>query len=187
MYQFLVVGINIGVNRDSTDRVADYVALADAFAPVASYLTVNVSSPNTPGLRDLQHAKALDDLLARVMAVRDRANRVVPVLVKIAPDLTLADLDEVVGVMLAETYVRVEGAFPLIGVGGIDSGAAAFAKIKAGATLVQLYTGLVFRGLRLVSDIKTDLANFVRLGRYHSLADAVGLDAAAMTAEPWPE
>ena len=227
-----IVGINIGVNRDSTDRVADYVALAAAFAPVASYLTVNVSSPNTPGLRDLQHAKALDDLLARVMAVRDRANRVVPVLVKIAPDLTLADLDEVVGVarmrsvdgmivgnstvmrppslrereraieqgglsgrplfrlstrMLAETFVRVEGAFPLVGVGGIDSGAAAFAKIKAGATLVQLYTGLVFRGLRLVSDIKTDLANFTRLGRYHSLADAVGLDAAAMTAEPWPE
>ena len=227
-----IVGINIGVNRDSTDRVADYVALAAAFAPVASYLTVNVSSPNTPGLRDLQHAKALDDLLARVMAVRDRANRVVPVLVKIAPDLTLADLDEVVGVarmrsvdgmivgnstvmrppslrereraieqgglsgrplfrlstrMLAETFVRVEGAFPLVGVGGIDSGAAAFAKIKAGATLVQLYTGLVFRGLRLVSDIKTDLANFTRLGRYHSLTDAVGLDAAAMTAEPWPE
>jgi len=154
------------------------------------------------------------------------------VLVKIAPDLTLADLDEVVGVarlrsvdgmivgnstvmrppslrereraveqgglsgrplfrlstrMLAETFVRVEGAFPLIGVGGIDSGAAAFAKIKAGATLVQLYTGLVFRGLRLVSDIKADLANFIRLGRYSSLADAVGLDAAAMTAEPWPE
>jgi dihydroorotate dehydrogenase len=227
-----IVGLNLGVNRDSADRVADYVALAAAFAPVASYLTVNVSSPNTPGLRDLQHAKALDDLLARVLAVRDRANRVVPVLVKIAPDLTLADLDDVVGVarlrsvdgmivgnttvmrppslcdrkqaveqgglsgrplfrlstrMLAETFVRVEGAFPLIGVGGIDSGAAAFAKIKAGATLIQLYTGLVFRGLGLVSDIKADLANFLRLGRYESLDAAVGLDAAAMTAEPWPE
>jgi dihydroorotate dehydrogenase len=156
----------------------------------------------------------------------------VPVLVKIAPDLTLADLDEVVGVararrvdgmivgnttvmrppslrdraraveqgglsgrplfrlatrMLAEAYVRVEGAFPLVGVGGIDSGAAAFAKIKAGATLIQLYTGLVFRGLRLVSDIKADLVNFLRRGRHNSLADAVGLDAAAMTAEPWPD
>jgi dihydroorotate dehydrogenase len=154
------------------------------------------------------------------------------VLVKIAPDLTLADLDDVVGVararridgmivgnttvmrppslreraraveqgglsgrplfrlstrMLAETYVRVEGTFPLVGVGGIDSGAAAFAKIKAGATLIQLYTGLVFRGLRLVPDIKADLLNFLRLGRYESLTDAVGLDAAAMTAEPWPE
>jgi dihydroorotate dehydrogenase len=227
-----IVGVNIGANRDSADRIADYVALAAAFAPVASYLTVNVSSPNTPGLRDLQHARTLDNLLARVLATRDRAGRAVPVLVKIAPDLTLADLDEVVGVarlrsvdgmivgnttvmrppslrdraqaveqgglsgrplfrlatrMLAETYVRVEGAFPLVGVGGIDSGAAAFAKIKAGATLVQLYTSLVFRGLRLVSDIKADLLNFLRLGRYGSLTDAVGLDAAAMTAEPWPE
>jgi dihydroorotate dehydrogenase len=89
--------------------------------------------------------------------------------------------------MLAETFVRVEGQFPLIGVGGIDSGAAAFAKIKAGATLVQLYTGLIFRGLRLVADIKADLVNFTRLGRYDSLTDAVGLDAAAMTAEPWPD
>jgi dihydroorotate dehydrogenase len=89
--------------------------------------------------------------------------------------------------MLAETYVRVEGQFPLVGVGGIDSGAAAFAKIKAGATLLQLYTGLVFRGLKLVSAIKADLLSFLRLGRYDSLAAAVGLDAAAATAEPWPE
>ena len=88
--------------------------------------------------------------------------------------------------MLAETFVRVEGRFPLIGVGGIDSGAAAFAKIKAGASLIQLYTGLVFRGLRLVSEIKSDLVNFLRLGRYDALSDAVGIDAAAMTAEPWP-
>ena len=228
-----IVGINIGANRDSPDRGADYVALIAAFAPVASYVTVNVSSPNTPGLRDLQQASALDDLLARVLAARDRAAvRAVkiPVLIKIAPDLSLADLDDLVGVarsrgvdgmivgnttlarppilrdkqayevgglsgrplfqlstrMLAETYVRVEGRFPLIGVGGIDSGAAAFAKIKAGATLIQLYTGLVFRGLRLVSEIKTELIDFLRLGRHDALSDAVGVDAASMTAEPWP-
>ena len=228
-----IVGINIGANRDSPDRGADYVALIAAFAPVASYVTVNVSSPNTPGLRDLQQASALDDLLARVLAARDRAAvRAVkiPVQIKIAPDLSLADLDDLVGVarsrgvdgmivgnttlarppilrdkqayevgglsgrplfqlstrMLAETYVRVEGRFPLIGVGGIDSGAAAFAKIKAGATLIQLYTGLVFRGLRLVSEIKTELIDFLRLGRHDALSDAVGVDAAAMTAEPWP-
>ena len=232
-----IVGVNIGANRDSPDRGADYVALVTAFAPFASYLTVNVSSPNTPGLRDLQQASALDDLLARVLAARDTAAksaaktaRPIPVLIKIAPDLTLADLDDLVGVarrraidgmivgntttsrpatlrdirayeqgglsgrplfplstrMLAETFVRVEGRFPLIGVGGIDSGAAAFAKIKAGATLIQLYTGLVFRGLRLVGEIKSDLVNFLRLGRYDALSDAVGVDAAAMTAEPWP-
>jgi dihydroorotate dehydrogenase len=230
-----IVGINVGANRDSTDRVADYVALIAMLTPVASYFTINISSPNTPGLRDLQQANALDDLLARVTDARDRASRgakPIPLLLKIAPDLSLADLDDVVGIararrvegmivgnttvmrppslrdatraieqgglsgrplfrlatrMLAETYVRVEGQFPLIGVGGIDSGAAAFAKIKAGATLVQLYTGLVFRGLKLVSAIKADLVSFLRLGRYDSLAEAVGLDAAAVTAEPWPE
>jgi dihydroorotate dehydrogenase len=88
--------------------------------------------------------------------------------------------------MLAETFVRVEGAFPLIGVGGIDSGAAAFAKIKAGANLVQLYSGLVYRGIGLVGAIKRDLIDFMRVGRLESLNDAVGRDAAAVTAEPWP-
>ena len=88
--------------------------------------------------------------------------------------------------MLAETYVRAEGAFPLIGAGGIDSGAAAFAKIKAGASLIQLYSGLVFRGVGLVGAIKRDLLDFLRIGRLEQLADAVGRDAAAVTAEPWP-
>ena len=155
-----------------------------------------------------------------------------PLLLKIAPDLTLADLDDVVGIarrhridgmivgntthrpaelardrarrwsragcragrcfalstrMLAETYVRVEGAFPLIGVGGIDSGAAAFAKIKAGASLIQLYTGLIFRGVGLVARSRRICSISCASGGSNSLADAVGLDAAAVTAEPWPE
>jgi dihydroorotate dehydrogenase len=229
-----VVGVNIGANKDSADRAADYVACIEALAPVVSYFTVNVSSPNTPGLRDLQQRAMLDDLLARVMDARARAAAVAgrkPVLLKIAPDLALADLDDVVAVararavdgmivsnttiarpsglregagaaqsgglsgrpvfrlstrMLAEAFIRAEGRFPLIGVGGIDSGAAAFAKIKAGASLVQLYTGLVYRGLDLVAAIKADLADFMRLARYDKLADAVGRDAAAWTAEPWP-
>jgi len=229
-----IVGINVGANKDSADRIADYVSLIETFASAASYFTVNISSPNTPGLRDLQQPNALDDLLARVLSARERAARdskPVPLLVKIAPDLSLAELDDVVGIararrvdgmivgnttvgrppglretaraneqgglsgrplfklstrMLAETYVRVEGQFPLIGVGGIDSGAAAFAKIKAGASLIQLYSGLVFRGLKLVADIKADLINFLRLGRYDRVRDAVGRDAATITAEPWP-
>jgi len=229
-----IVGINIGANKDSPDRAADYVASIEALAPAASYFTVNVSSPNTPGLRDLQQRAMLDDLLARVMDARERAAAAAgrkPVLLKIAPDLALADLDDVVAVarargvdgmivsnttiarpsglredagaaqagglsgrplfrlstrMLAETFIRVEGRFPLIGVGGIDSGAAAFAKIKAGASLVQLYTGLVYRGLDLVGAIKSDLADFMRLARHGRLADAVGRDAAAWTAETWP-
>jgi dihydroorotate dehydrogenase len=229
-----IIGVNIGANKESPDRVADYVRLIEAFAPVASYFTVNVSSPNTPGLRDLQQAKQLDDLLARVVEARDRMSRragPTPVLLKIAPDVSLSDLDDIVGVararrvdgmivgnttisrpaglregvkakeqgglsgrplfrlstrMLAETYVRAEGAFPLVGVGGIDSGEAALAKIRAGACLVQLYSGLVFRGLGLLSKIKADLAAAVQPGAGESLSDLVGADAAAMTAEPWP-
>ena len=96
-----IVGINIGANKDTVDRAADYVACIEALAPFASFLTVNVSSPNTPGLRNLQQAAALDDLLARVIEARDRAAETGtrrPLLLKIAPDLTLADLDDVVGV-----------------------------------------------------------------------------------------
>jgi dihydroorotate dehydrogenase len=229
-----IVGVNIGANRQSADRIADYVRLIETFAPVVSYFSVNISSPNTPGLRELQQAKVFDDLLARVMDARARMSRqagTTPVLIKIAPDLTLSELDDLVGAarqhhvdgmivgnttvrrppglrdkstaseagglsgrplfplatrMLAETYVRVEGAFPLIGVGGIDSGATALAKIRAGACLIQLYSAFVFHGLRLVAGIKSDLANALRRGGHASLDELVGADAAAMTAERWP-
>ncbi len=229
-----IVGVNIGANRDSKDRVADYVTLIESFAPVSSYVTVNVSSPNTPGLRDLQQAKVLDDLLARVIEARDRVSRnagPTPVLLKIAPDLTLSDLDDIVGVararkvdgmivsnttlsrpelkeraksaeqgglsgkplfslstrMLAEVFVRAEGKFPLIGVGGVDSGAAALAKIKAGATLVQLYTGMVFKGPGLVTAIKRELLQVLERGRHKSLVEFIGVKAASMTAEKMPD
>ena len=229
-----IVGVNIGGNKDTSDRVADYVRMIKQFAPVASYVTINVSSPNTPGLRDLQQADALDDLLARVIEARERAARdagPTPVLLKIAPDLSLAELDDVVGVararrvdgmivgnttvarppslherakakeagglsgrplfplatrMLAETFVRVEGVFPLIGVGGIDSGAAALAKFRTGASLVQVYTGLVFRGVGLLAEIKAALLTALSRDHLQNLAALVGADAAAVTAEPWP-
>ena len=96
-----IVGINIGANKDAADRVADYVRLIERFAPVASYVTINISSPNTPGLRDLQQASALDDLLARVIDARERVTQSAgptAVLLKIAPDLSLAELDDVVGI-----------------------------------------------------------------------------------------
>jgi dihydroorotate dehydrogenase len=227
-----IIGINVGANKDTDDRGADYVRLIESFAAIASYFTVNVSSPNTPGLRDLQRSAMLDDLLARVIAARDRVARVkvTPVLLKIAPDLTLPELDDVVGVarrrkvdgmiignttvsrtktlrdtltareagglsgkplfslatrMLAESYVRAEGAFPLIGVGGIDSAETALAKFRAGATLVQLYTGLVFRGLGLVAEIKAGISNAV--SSKTTLHELIGEDAAAITAQPWPQ
>jgi dihydroorotate dehydrogenase len=229
-----IVGINVGANKDASDRVADYVQLIERFASVASYVTVNISSPNTPGLRGMQQASVLDDLLARVIDARERVAPhagPTPVLLKIAPDLSLPDLDDVVGIarsrrvdgmivgnttvtrpadlreaekakesgglsgrpllslsnrMLAETYVRVEGVFPLIGVGGIDSGASALAKIRAGASLIQLYSALVFEGLALVADIKTALVAALENDRKPNFADYIGADAAAVTAEPWP-
>ena len=229
-----IVGVNVGANKDSVDRVADYVRLIETFAPVASYFTVNVSSPNTPGLRNLQQAAALDDLLAKVIDARERVRQNAvdsPVLLKIAPDLSLNELDDVVHIarsrrvdgmivanttigrpstlreqsrareqgglsgrplfrlstrMVAETYVRAEGAFPLIGVGGIDSGGAALTKIRAGASLIQLYSSLIYKGLGLIETIKSDLAStLLRTGR-DALSEIVGADAATITAEDWP-
>lgn len=229
-----IVGINLGANKDSQDRTEDYVRLIETFAPVASYFTINISSPNTPGLRNLQQADALDDLLARVIDTRDRVQQNAgdtPVLLKIAPDLSLGELDDVVHIarsrrvdgmivgnttlarpetlretsrakeqgglsgrplfrlstrMVAETYVRAEGAFPLIGVGGIDGGGAALTKIRAGASLIQLYSALIYKGLGLIDSIKSDLvATLLRTGR-DSLSEIVGADAAAITAEDWP-
>lgn len=222
-----IVGVNIGANKDAPDRVADYVEGAKTFADVATYFTINISSPNTPGLRDLQEPDALSDLLARVIEARDAAPVRRPLLLKIAPDLSLAQLDGVVRVararridgmivsnttisrpatlrsplaketgglsgaplfdlstaMLAQTYLRVEGQFPLIGVGGIDSADAAWKKIEAGATLVQLYSALVYEGPGLVERIKSGLT--LRLGQENmSLAALVGRKAAAFSARP---
>jgi dihydroorotate dehydrogenase len=230
-----LVGINVGANKDTADRIANYVKLIERFAPVASYVTVNVSSPNTPGLRNMQQAAMLDDLLARVIDARERVAPnagPTPVLLKIAPDLSLPDLDDVVGIarsrrvdgmivgnttvtrppslrdietakeagglsgrpllplatrMLAETYVRVEGVFPLVGAGGIGSGESAMAKIRAGASLIQLYSALVFRGLGLVAEIKAALLAALERDGQSNLADYVGADAAFATAQPWPQ
>jgi dihydroorotate dehydrogenase len=222
-----VVGVNVGANRDAADRVADYVAGVRAFHDVASYLTINVSSPNTPGLRDLQAPAALDDLVARVLEAREAlvsaGARRRPVVVKLAPDIVEADLEPVVGVLmrrgvdgiavsnttlardglteaalakeagglsgrplfqrstavLGRVYLMTGGRIPLIGVGGIDSGAAAVAKLEAGATLLQLYTGLVYEGPGLLTRIKRELVSCVRRQELAKIGDATGRRAAA--------
>ncbi|GAB4066193.1 quinone-dependent dihydroorotate dehydrogenase [Ancylobacter sonchi] len=224
-----IVGVNVGANKEALDRIGDYASGVEAFADYASYFTANVSSPNTPGLRDLQEERALDELLARMLEARERWAPGVPLLLKIAPDLALAHLDAVVQVarrrkvdglivsnttitrpatlrapqrketgglsgrplfplatrMLAESYVRVEGAFPLIGAGGIDSPEAAIAKIEAGASLIQLYSALVYEGLGLVGRIKQGLAAHLA-AEDRSLSEVVGTRARTRVAEPFP-
>ena len=222
-----VVGINIGPNKDAVDRIADYVRGVKAFSGVASYLTVNVSSPNTPGLRDLQGRENLDALVARVLEARDSCETRRPVLLKIAPDLTSWELDDAVGVArargvdglivgnttlsrpaslksfaageagglsgrplfslstqrLAQAYLRAEGAFPLIGCGGVDGAEALVAKLEAGATLAQIYTALIYRGPALIDEILAGLARILRARGLRSVAQLTGTRAKDWAAE----
>ncbi|QRE76596.1 quinone-dependent dihydroorotate dehydrogenase [Methylobacterium aquaticum] len=219
-----IVGVNIGANKEATDRIADYVACTRGLAGLVDFITVNVSSPNTPGLRDLQGEAFLDDLLARVVAARNEADAGTAVLLKIAPDISLDGLDAMTATarrrgvdalvvsnttvarpaslagaakgetgglsgrplfspstrLLAETSLRVGTALPLIGVGGIDSAEAAWTKIRAGASLVQLYSALVYAGPGLVEEIKAGLVRRIEAEGLRSLADVVGRDAAEL-------
>lgn len=205
------MGLNLGANKDSPDRAADYAAVARLAAPVADFLTVNVSSPNTERLRDLQGRDALAALLDGVMAVRGAT----PVWLKIAPDLTDADLADIAAVAreagvdaivatnttLARDGLRSPHAgeagglsgrplfrrstrvlarlsaltdTPLVGVGGVSSAEDALAKIEAGASAVQIYTGLVFGGISLASSIPEGLDRLLATRGFASVAEAVG-------------
>jgi len=213
-----IVGINIGANKDSADRVADYRKGFARLAPLADYVAVNVSSPNTPGLRALQDREQLHALLGAL--VEGRAEKKVPLLLKIAPDLDERALDDIAAEVLAagieglivsnttvarppwlrsrhaaetgglsgkplfapSTWVlaemrkRVGAKLVLVGVGGIASGADAYAKIRAGASLVQLYTALVYEGAGLLKRIKRDLLDGLARDGFSSIRDAVGAD-----------
>ena len=211
-----VVGVNIGANKDSVDRVADYVAGIAAMSGVADYLTINVSSPNTPGLRGLQDAGALTELLSAVAAARKPTTP--PVFLKLAPDLTTGEIDAIAKVAVGRVAALIIGnttvsrpalrsrhanetgglsgaplrslameklrAFrsatggttPLIAAGGIDSGAEAYARIRSGASLVQLYSALVFAGPGLARRIARDLAAPLARDGFASVGEAVGVD-----------
>jgi len=212
-----IVGVNIGANKDSPDRIADYVTGTEAVAPLADYITVNISSPNTPGLRALQDKSALDELLAAVMAARGAGGP--PVFLKVAPDLEPADIDDIAAVAIArgldalivanttitrpplKSSLRDEGgglsgeplramalarlrsfraatggAVPLIGVGGIASAQDAYARIRAGASLVQLYSALVYEGPWLARRIARGLGELLVRDGFARLEDAVGTE-----------
>ncbi|MTI18796.1 quinone-dependent dihydroorotate dehydrogenase [Rhodobacteraceae bacterium RKSG542] len=220
-----VLGINIGANKTAEDRTADYVLGVHRFAELADYLTVNISSPNTPGLRDLQAKAPLLDLAKRVLEARDeqaqKIGRSVPVFLKIAPDNSEEQLEDIVSVVkesgidamivsnttitrpdtliekaIAKQAGGLSGAplfrlstvtlakvrklagpeLPIIGVGGINSGPTAWAKITAGANLLQLYSSLVFEGAPLIADILEYLSKQVEAEGLGSLQEAVGKD-----------
>ena len=215
-----IVGANLGKNKLTEDAAADYEKGIRALANLADYLVINVSSPNTPGLRALQGRAPLEALVARCRAALAEVAAPPPLLLKIAPDLTPEDLQDIAGIalaggldglivsnttiarppgltsphrgesgglsgaplfepstkMLAEVYRLTGGRLPLIGVGGIASAAQAYAKIRAGASLLQLYSALVYHGPGLVGVINAGLAELLRRDGFPSLAEAVGAD-----------
>lgn len=214
-----VVGLNLGANKDSRDKSGDYVAVLESCGHYVDFVTLNVSSPNTGGLRDLQEAQALAPLIRQVMAARARAGLGCRVFLKIAPDLTddalktIADVARAEGVdalvatntttardglsgphaaeagglsgaplfapstrVLALLARHLGGTLPLIGVGGIDSAEAAYAKIRAGAGALQLYTALVYGGIGLVAEILTGLDDLLKRDGFANVAEAVGID-----------
>lgn len=216
-----IVGANVGPNRGSPDPAADCAICVRVLAPLVDYLVINVSSPNTPGLRDLQGRHALAALLTRALTARTESGATPPLLVKIAPDLTEGDRQDIAGVILesgidgliatnttlarpdslmdpcktetgglsgrplmessttvlAHMYRLTGGRLPIIGVGGVASGRDAYAKIRAGASLVQLYTSLVYHGPGLVGRINRELAELLRADGFSCIGEAVGAAA----------
>ncbi|WP_203072976.1 quinone-dependent dihydroorotate dehydrogenase [Falsiroseomonas ponticola] len=217
-----VLGCNIAINKEGAAPLRDYPALYTAVAPHAAYVTLNVSSPNTPGLRDLQGEQQLRDILAAMAAARDAlAGHRPPILVKIAPDLSPGAVEPIVdsallhgiqGLIISNTTIArpaplrsalksqagglsgpplrepstallrrvarvTQGRLTLIGCGGVGSGADALEKIKAGASLVQLYAAFAYDGPALIPRIKRELAAALRREGFGSVAEAVGVDA----------
>ncbi|XP_015495215.1 dihydroorotate dehydrogenase (quinone), mitochondrial isoform X2 [Parus major] len=216
------LGINLGKNKSSTDAAADYVAGVRTLGPLADYLVVNVSSPNTPGLRDLQGKAELRELLSKVLVERNLlpCKRKPAVLVKIAPDLTAQDKQDIASVVcelgvdglivsnttvsrpsslrsrqrmepgglsgkplrelsthtIREMYALTQGRVPIIGVGGVSSGRDALEKIRAGASLVQLYTALVYHGPPVVGAVKQELEELLREQGFKNVMEAIGAD-----------
>ncbi|HEY0149433.1 MAG TPA: quinone-dependent dihydroorotate dehydrogenase [Allosphingosinicella sp.] len=214
-----IVGVNVGANKESADRIGDYAKGVRALAPLANYLTVNISSPNTPGLRALQDRGALEELVSAVTEAAEGA--AAPIFLKVAPDLERADIDDIAavavgrldGLIVSNTTVSrptlrspqggeagglsgaplkalalarlrdfrsaTGGQMPLIAAGGIENGADAFARIVAGASLVQLYSALVYEGPGLARRIAKELKALLEREGFSGVAEAIGSGARA--------
>ncbi|MEJ6389263.1 quinone-dependent dihydroorotate dehydrogenase [Gymnodinialimonas ulvae] len=220
------IGLNLGANKDSADRLEDFAAVYRRCAPHIDFATINVSSPNTEKLRDLQGKAALAEIIKRVDAVRRTAEDPAALFLKIAPDLTAQDIEDIVEVILdapgsisaiiatnttldrnglhsahggekgglsgqplfekstrvlAQLHALTRGTIPLIGVGGVASPEQAYAKIRAGASAVQLYTGLVYGGLSLVTDIAKGLDTLLERDGHAHVSDATGTGVSEWT------
>jgi len=215
------IGANIGKNKDTEDAVEDYVLGVRAVAEIADYIVVNVSSPNTPGLRDLQAKSHLEHLVAAVMEERESGSTRPPLLLKIAPDLSEQDIIDIADVAnrfqidgliatnttisrpddlasdtkqetgglsgaplldlstdaLQMLYRSTEGNIPIIGVGGIFSGADAYRKIRSGASLVQIYSAMIYKGPAVAAQVSKELAGLLSRDGFSNIAEAVGADA----------
>ena len=214
-----IVGVNLGANKNSDDRIKDYVKVLQCCAPFVDFATVNVSSPNTENLRNLQEKNSLNDLLDEVMTSRENLENKVPVFLKISPDLTLNQIDDISEIalkmqidaivatnttvdhqglqsdvknkhgglsgrplfskstwVLANLSARLDKKVPLIGVGGIASAEDAYVKLLAGASAVQLYTGLVYNGMGLVTKINKGISEMLSKQHKLNLSDIVGTE-----------
>ena len=214
-----IVGVNIGANKDSKDFSEDYIKGIKFFSTLASYITINISSPNTPGLRKLEVLENLDVLLDKINNLHKEDLLIkIPILLKISPDLESDNLkylcdkvlsSEIDGLIISNTtvarnsitsnlaqegglsgrplfksstlqlrkvYKYTNGEIPLVGVGGIDSAEKAYEKIKNGASLVQLYTGLVYNGPKLIKNINKDLSILIEKDGYNNISEAIGVE-----------
>ena len=215
------LGINIGPNKDTKDKVLDFLECFSSLNNFASYITVNISSPNTEGLRDFHEEKLLSELLGKLLELKKKQKITCPIALKLSPDIKeseITNINEMIlkfkidGVILTNTtnqnrddlldikknevgglsgqplkkislkfiknfYKSNKGKIPIIGVGGIDNGQSAFEKIIAGATVVQLYTGMVYKGPGLVKDIKKELIEILKKEKINNIQKAIGINS----------
>ncbi len=215
-----LLGINIGPNKDATDMVDDFLKCAETFFPLGDYVTINISSPNTAGLRDFHKSESLKELLSKINQIRDKSNFKKSFLLKISPDLKDAFIGSIIEIALANNidgliltnttdgnrenlldknknevgglsgmpikelsttcikkfYKQLNGEIPIIGVGGIDSGKDVFEKLSAGASAVQLYTGMIYKGPTIVKEIKKDLIKIMKDKGIKKIEETIGSD-----------